>query len=222
VPKACRVLAVDVGSVRGKFAWAALDLPNETYADAGDHPESAVKSLVAALGTGLPTALGFEAPLSIPVPQPGPQAWADLGRARAGEGSRSWSAGAGTGALATGLAEMAWIIGRLHTVLGQISVTTSATAWLAGRADLFIWEAFVSGPGKPPPGAVGQHAADAAVAAQTFADRHRHEQLLLSDVDCAPYGALNLAWAAARRGGLLIDDAEADATPSVYKTPPAA
>jgi hypothetical protein len=151
VPKACRVVAVDVGSVRGNFAWAALDLPMQTIAGQGADPEGAVSALLAALGRGLPTALGFEAPLSVPVPAPDPEAWPDLGRARAGEGSRSWSAGAGTGALATGLAEMAWMIGRLHAALGEVRVTTSASAWTAGSADLFIWEAFVSGPGKPPP-----------------------------------------------------------------------
>jgi len=80
-----------------------------------------------------------------------------LGQARQGETvdgrSRPWSAGAGSGALATGLVQMAWVLE------------------LAGEADLFVWEAFVSGTGKPVPAGITQHAADAAAAADTFADR---------------------------------------------------
>lgn len=37
--------------------------------------------------------------------------------------------------------------------------TTRAEVWLSGEADLLVWEAFVSGTGKPVPADTTQHAA---------------------------------------------------------------
>jgi hypothetical protein len=46
------------------------------------------------------------------VPGTKPHAWRGLGKARDGEGNRPWPAGAGAGALATGLAQGAWMLRR--------------------------------------------------------------------------------------------------------------
>lgn len=217
----CRVVAIDVGSVRGKFHWAGLDLPNRELVGTGDTPEGAALAVSEALSAGVPVALGFESPIMVPVPLPAsPDGWRDLGRARQHEGSRSWSAGAGSGALATGLVEMAWVLDRLAGLHPTLSATTRPERWQSG-APLLIWEAFVSGPGKPVPGEVSQHAADAAAAADTFAERWESDTLDGSDVECAPHGSFNLAAAAALYAGLGMDVQEIRYAVSVLRTPPA-
>jgi hypothetical protein len=79
---------------------------------------------------------------------------------------------------------------------------------LAGDADLFVWEAFVSGTGKPVPSGISQHAADAAAAADTFADRLEEATLSSSDVVWTPASSFSLAAAAAAYAGLAIPSAE--------------
>src|SRR4051794_37973585 len=104
----CTVVAVDVGSVRGNFAWAATTLSAGTpHATTGGRAPIEMLSVVsAATEIGQPVAVGWEAPMMLPVPDI--DSWPELGRGRVREGSRSWSAGAGTGALATGLVQAAW------------------------------------------------------------------------------------------------------------------
>lgn len=218
----CRVVAVDVGSVRGNFAWAALDLPGRRVAGHGDDPEGASQCASEGLSQGIQVALGLESPLAVPVPHPDAQSWERLGLARPGEGNRPWSAGAGSGALATGLAQLAWMCQRIKAVGANVTATTQPSQWLVRKAQLLIWEAFVSGPGKPPPGDVGQHAADAAIAAITFAERLDSDQLAKNDVACDPHQSFNLAYAAAAMGGITIDARERTAPVTVLRTPPSA
>ena len=220
-------MAVDVGSVRSNFAWAALDLPGRCpVGEGGRHPEGAALAVLGALGSGLPVALGFEAPLMVPVSPVGPaDGWMTLGRARQGETvdgrSRPWSAGAGSGALATGLVQLAWVLERVGSVFPGLRCTTRPEPWLAGEADLFVWEAFVSGTGKPVPSGITQHAADAAAAADTFADRLEEKSLSASDVVCTPSSSFNLAAAAAAYAGLAIPGSELRDQVQVYRTRPA-
>lgn len=120
-----RVVAVDVGSVRKNFAWAGMDLPGRRpVGEGGRHPEGAALAILEALDDIVPVALGFEAPLMVPVSPVGPvDGWMTLGQARHGETvdgrSRPWSAGAGSGALATGLAQLAWVLEVGHPAHGQ-------------------------------------------------------------------------------------------------------
>lgn len=222
-----RVVAVDVGSVRSNFAWAGLDLPGRRpVGEGGRHPEGAAVAALDALGSGVPVALGFEAPLMVPVSPVGPvDGWMTLGRARQGETvdghSRPWSAGAGSGALATGLVQMAWVLERIGSGSPALRCTTRPELWLAGDADLFVWEAFVSGTGKPVPAGITQHAADAAAAADTFADRLEQGSLSASDVVCTPASSFNLAAAAAAYAGLAIASNELRDQVQVYRTRPA-
>lgn len=114
-----RVIAVDAGSVKKNFAWAGLDLPGrEPIGEGGRHPEGAATAVLEAPGRGVPVALGFEAPLMVPVSPIGiADGWLTLGQARQGEAadgrSRPWSAGAGSGALATGIVQLAWVLERI-------------------------------------------------------------------------------------------------------------
>lgn len=223
----CRVVAIDVGSVRKNFAWAGLDLPHhDTVGVGGTHPEGAALAVLEAVTAGVPVALGFEAPLMVPVSPVGVvDGWLTLGQARQGESadgrSRPWSAGAGSGALATGLVQLAWVLERVGATAPGLRCTTRPERWLASEAELFVWEAFVSGAGKPVPNSITQHAADAAAAADTFAIRLEESRLGESDVTCAPATSFNLAAAAALYAGLARDDDEIRTPLQVYRTPAA-
>lgn len=222
-----RVVAVDVGSVKTNYAWAGLDLPDRRPVGEGGHdPEGTALAVLEALVDGAPVALGFEAPLMVPVSPVGPvNGWTTLGKARQGETvdgrSRPWSAGAGSGALATGLVQLAWVLERVGCGFPGLRCTTRPEPWLSGEADLFLWEAFVSGTGKPVPSGITQHAADAAAAADTFADRLEAKTLSTSDVVCAPASAFNLAAAAAAYAGLSVVGGELRDEVQVYRTRPA-
>jgi hypothetical protein len=148
------IAAVDIGSpMSGRLGWAVLE-SGETGKD--------IPRLVSLLAEGLargPVALGFEAPLWVPV-RTDPMT---LTKARGGEGARSWSAGAGTGALATGL------VVTTHILQGLRAAAPTATASLDFRApptkpgELLLWEAFVSADAKG-----GSHESDALIAANAF------------------------------------------------------
>lgn len=223
-----RVVAVDVGSVRTNFAWAGLDLPaRRPVGEGGRHPEGAALAVLEALAAEEPVALGFEAPLMVPVSPVGPvDGWMTLGQARKGETadgrSRPWSAGAGSGALATGLVQLAWVLERIGSGFPGLRCTTRPEPWLNRDAELFVWEAFVSGTGKPIPSGITQHAADAAAAADTFADRLNQGTLSNSDVVCTPASSFNLAAAAATFAGLTIGSDELRDQVQVYRTRPGA
>ncbi|MEU6546520.1 hypothetical protein [Streptomyces sp. NPDC046859] len=203
---AARVVAVDVGSVRtGSFAWAAVDLPGHTLAAHGDEPAGAAEALAAALADGAGAVLALEAPMSVPVPGD----WRLLGRSRAGEGNRAWSASAGAGALATGLAQGAWLLAEVARALPGLAATTQVRRWRGtadGGAPLLLVEAFVSGEGKPVPTALGPHAADAEAAARAVARRLTGEDGTGggTDVACAPQRAVNLLAAQACWAGLSV------------------
>ncbi len=225
----CRAVAIDVGSViSGRFAWAALDLPGrEPCGPGGEDPEGAAQIVVQALDAGRPVALGFEAPISVPAGDPSiADGWKRLGGARAGEtsngSSRPWAASAGAIVTALVAVQAAWVLGRIEHLRPGTSATTQPSRWLGGDADVLLWEAFVSGAGKPVPDQVSQHAADAAAATLTFADRLDADQLEDSDVTSDPWTPLNLAAAAALHGGLEIAVEELRLPCRVYRTAPAA
>src|SRR5260370_10635106 len=157
-----RVVAVDIGSVgpSSKFAWAAFDAPERQAMAAGTDPETAVSALASGLLSGAQAALLLEAPMSVPVPDGQPDAWRTLGKARHGEGNRPWSAGAGADALATGLAQGAWMLRQLAVTVPGLAATTRPRSWRHGDAQLLLAEAFITAAGKPEPLPAGQHAAD--------------------------------------------------------------
>ncbi|MFF5045055.1 hypothetical protein [Streptomyces nigra] len=200
------VVAVDVGSVRtGSFAWAAVDMPGHTLTAHGDDPAGAAGALSAALTDGASAVLALEAPMSVPVPRD----WKLLGKGRTGEGNRAWSASAGAGALATGLAQGAWLLAEIARALPGLAATTQVSRWRGaadgGGAPLLLVEAFVSGEGKPVPTALGPHAADAEAAARAVAERLADEDGTDgTDMTCAPQRAFSLLAAQAHWAGLAV------------------
>lgn len=213
--KGTKVVCVDVGSVRrGKFAW---------YSNArrhGSNPDTLVAYLHTLRESGDRVALGFECPAWIPVPQDA----IDLGAKRNGEGRYPWSAGAGAGALATGLAQIAWTLKNLaHSEQSQsrmkateLTVTTSRERWNTAKAgEWLLWEAFVPGDRKPASDAAKQHIADARAGVDAF-----KKIQVINDSD--PTGdAVNLLAVMADWAGLSVSADEKHQPLPIYG-PPAA
>ncbi len=89
------VYCCDIGSTLPRkngdvcFAWAKSAFPAQsTEIMGGSGIASLASSIEADFVSGTPVAIGFEAPLSVPVPSE----VESLSRARGSEGSRSWSA----------------------------------------------------------------------------------------------------------------------------------
>lgn len=138
------IAASDIGSIKsGNFGWA-IDNP-EAGRSQGTDIDAFIDGLISNLKSGNKVALGFEAPLFVPVRDEAIK----VASARRGEGNRSWSAGAGTGALATGLVQTLYIFRKLHQ--SGIHDLTTEVDWYkfsSGTGSLFIWEAFVTAAAK--------------------------------------------------------------------------
>jgi uracil-DNA glycosylase len=158
------IYCADIGSVpKGRFGWSRGEAAEGKIERHRGGTE--IIDLVEAVGDdltrGRPVALGFECPLFVPVPEQALR----LGAARPGEGNRSWSAGAGAGAMATGVAEIAWILAELR---GRCPAAKPYLGWedlVRASGDLFLWEAFVTKHAKGP-----THVDDASVAVAAFRD----------------------------------------------------
>ncbi|MFF7474574.1 hypothetical protein [Streptomyces sp. NPDC008092] len=219
-----QVVGVDIGSVKqSNFAWAAVDSPELPAVSYGDDPEGAVQALVWSLDEDGRAVLAVEAPMAVPVPAPNSDEWRWLGRARTGEGNRPWSAGAGAGALATGVAQTAWMLSRLRALVPQVTVTTQTERFTAGHAHLLLAEAFVSAAGKPVTVvAADQHAADAEAAARaTFAYLTQGPEGF-PQVTCAPRCSFNLLAAIAIWAGLSVPGDELHQDVLVIRAQPTA
>jgi hypothetical protein len=167
------IYACDVGSCRkGNFAWARIGPEQEASPSSSPDIRKLITSLHVDLSAGLSIALGFEAPLFIPVPED-PN---DIGRARAGEGDRAFSAGAGASAALIGFQQAAWIMSRVKDTIGRHIVITDWQLWPTAFPSILLWEAFISGIAKGT-----CHADDAVAAARAFQKR---EAALTSDVSC--------------------------------------
>lgn len=159
-----KTFCADIGSAKsGNFGWASVDATGATLGSGTDMSELA--AAVADAAADGPVALGFECPLFVPL-RSEPER---LLLGRKGEGNRAWSAGAGSGALATGLVQVSWLLTRIRAM--RVPPPKAFVGWpefVNEGSGLFLWEAFVSGPGKSRR-AENQHVADATAAAQAFA-----------------------------------------------------
>jgi len=158
-------------------------------------------------------ALGFEAPLFVPLPATA----ADLGRARDGGRNRPWSAGAGAAVTAYAAQQVAWVLNALGQLIGArpLRVGLDSAAWILGDLDLLLWEAFVSGAAKDR-ASTDPHVDDARAAAREFLQRFQ-EGAVRSDVT-APV-VFSLAGAAVLRAGLSTDMDLLSQAPVVVRAP---
>jgi hypothetical protein len=151
------VFCADIGSIsQGNFGWAGL---SGGRGHEGTEIAELAEAVAICLTGGQRVALGFEAPLFVPLPVEASM----LGKARDGE-SKAWSAGSGAQVLATALAQVSWLLERVRQRAPTDAVAfLDWPAFLRSRAGLFIWEALVTGKAK-----TGSHAGDAAVAVRAF------------------------------------------------------
>jgi hypothetical protein len=126
------VVTVDVGSTllseRTKsraFAWARVGLSPPIGMSSSQDPDLLVERLAEDLKNECSVALGFEAPLFIPIPQLS----SSLSRSRSGEGPRAWSASAGLSVTSLCLHQAAWILREVRTQVTECAVTFDAAQW---------------------------------------------------------------------------------------------
>lgn len=135
------VYACDIGSVKsGTFAWARNDTSGN-FPTASADIDNLIAGVTRDAIKGVSIALGFEAPLFLPVPNDS----AHLNSGRIGESSRSMFAPAGAAVTTIAVHETAWIFKRLRASLPVETTLTfdwESKRHLPGR--LFVWEAFVS------------------------------------------------------------------------------
>lgn len=187
------VWVADIGSVKaGHFAWCRMG--SDKVVRTGQDIAELAAGVADDLSAGQPVALGFECPLFVPVRHQ-PDA---LSRAREVDHGHAWSAGAGCIALVLGVAESAWLFSRVgEKATVRVIPTFHWREFQAGRANLFIWEALVTGKAK---GETDEE--DAAIAAQSFWSRYPDIGEAANIPGEDPF---SLAGAALLRSGLSTD-----------------
>ena len=130
------VACLDVGSV-GNTGWAVLD---DGIANTGRDLDSLVRALVEPLMDGRRLALGFECPLYVPR-RSDPR---ELTKRRAGEIGVNWCGGPGGSVLATGIVQVGWVLEQIAARAPKLVGTTRWREFADGRAQIWVWEAFVT------------------------------------------------------------------------------
>ena len=178
-----RIYGVDVGSTRlqaktkkNNFAWTRVDPDaDKPILEGNDSIESLCRCLVSDLAASRSVALGFEAPLFIPVPESAE----DLSKGRCNEGSQAWSAPPGLSVTTLGLHQAAWILRKVaRASITALRFSLEPKDWPPNEDSdesvlLFCWEAFVSGDAHAEKRDPGGHLRDAATATMKFL---RYEQ----------------------------------------------
>jgi hypothetical protein len=202
------IAAVDVGKL-SNVGWWRID---DERASGGRDLDDLAAALTIDLNAGRPVALGIEAPIFIPAPA----TTAGLGRQRVGEAGRPWCAGAGTIALAFGVQQSTYLLHRIaERMTTPVRGGVDVEAFLAGRLDLLVWEAFVSA-GSKDRSVDDPHVWDARAAAEEFAKRADTGAVT---TDIADTSVLNLAAAGLIAAG-FTDDPSVLTAPCVVVRPP--
>lgn len=135
----CHVCVIDIGKPGKNLGWA-LSGPNPL--DSTDL-DACIAAVAEALRSG-PVALGFEAPMFTPIRDKA----MTLTKARQGEVtggiSRPFSASAGATVLVTALVIVPYVLNRLRALVPRATATLDWRTPMRGRADLLLFEAFVT------------------------------------------------------------------------------
>lgn len=164
------VYAVDVGSPGGGLAWARL-VPHTGESVHGSMDFGHFLDLIVQDLRNFPVALGFEAPMFLPVTA----AFDDLTRARTREPA-AWSFGAGAYVTSVAIPLMSYILRHIKISFNDDApvVTLDPSGWLTPDSlgsQLFLWEAFVNGNAHargPNDAGLEVHLVDAATAVLAF------------------------------------------------------
>jgi hypothetical protein len=156
----CHVCVIDVGKPGKNLGWA---LSGPEPAD-GTDLDACIEAIAIALRNG-PVALGFEAPMFTPIRDDA----IALTKARHGEAmrgvSRPFSASAGATVLVTALVIVPFVLNRLRVLAPAARATLEWRKPMVGRADLLLFEAFVTNQKKT---ADTRHVEDAYLAIAEF------------------------------------------------------
>jgi hypothetical protein len=188
---------IDIGKPGKNLGWA---LSGPMSFD-GTDLDTCIDAVVAALRVG-PVALGFEAPMFVPV-RDDPMV---LTKARSGEAaqgiSRPFSASAGATVLVTALVVVPYVLTRLRKLAPRARATMNWRSPLGDRANLLLFEAFVTNQRKSTD---TRHVEDAHLAIAAFQTGMRDPQSFTSAV--AERDCLSLLGAAMLRTGWASDPA---------------
>jgi hypothetical protein len=157
------VAVIDIGKPDKNLGWAIRG-PN--ISGQGGNLDKCIESVSAALRFG-PVALGFEAPLFVPMRGSA----AELTKARQGECengiNRPFSAGAGASVLVTGLTVIPYVLTKIRETALDVMVTLDWRSPLSQNS-LLLFEAFVS---NRKSSAVDRHIDDSLLAISAFKRR---------------------------------------------------
>jgi hypothetical protein len=139
-----------------------------------------VETLAAALQMG-PLALGFEAPMFIPIRTDSKRLTAARnGEVGKGMPNRPFSASAGATALVTGMVVVSYILATLHPLVPEATATLDWRSPPVGAGRLMLFEAFVTGQQKT---ADTRHVEDAHLAIAAFQRGMREPASFQSSVE---------------------------------------
>ncbi len=192
------IFCADIGTeARGKFGWCGVryDRPPKH----GSKIDDFVAYIVETLGTHPKIALGFEAPLFVPLRNDS----STLLEQRAGEAGRPFSAGAGAPVLVAALVQIPYILTSLKSKLTKLpTVHFDIGEFRKASEGIFFWEAFVSGAVKDSCDNDSPDIFDADLAAQTF--RRNYDRLEKMNAISEPK-VMNIVGAALLRTGWTTD-----------------
>lgn len=152
------VLCADIGSIaRNNFGWAGRSAQVGVEVHDGDDITALVEAVIEALAAGKPVALGFEAPMFVPVPED-PH---ELAKKRPTDvGAPAWCSPPGSNVLTQAIVQTPWILQRIHARFPDLKVFFEWDPFAQAKRGLLLWEAFVSGKAK---GEHHQHDAQIAI-----------------------------------------------------------
>lgn len=132
------IACIDVGSPKkGNVGWAVLQADSQLT---GCDLSELIDVLGVHMRSELPIAVGFECPLYLPK-RDDPLSMTDC---RRGETGLNWCGGPGASVLATGLAQVNWVLTKLAAAKHDAAGTTRWSEFSGGRCRLFFWEAFIT------------------------------------------------------------------------------
>jgi hypothetical protein len=155
------IAVVDIGKPGANFGWAMV---GDTMAE-GNDIDVCVQTLAAALRNG-PLALGFEAPMFVPIrTDPKRLTAARSGEFGKGLPSRPFSASAGATSLVTGLVVVSYILATLRPLVPEATATLDWRLPPVGPGRLMLFEALITDQRKT---ADTRHVEDAHLAIAVF------------------------------------------------------